>query len=135
MLKQVIPVVYSALRDEKKESIPDLLDVHEKYVQEPLKQLGTPFFGGQTLNAVDIHVWPFLEMIDAKSAAGQFVVSADRFPVLIAYIKRMKAVASVKEVMHSLDDYKGFWETWKTPGPPDYNYNSKYPFYTADKEL
>lgn len=130
-----MPSVYKVLRDEKNENLPDLLDAHEKHVEAPLKQLGTPFFGGQTQNAMDIHVWPFLEIIDAKSAAGQFTVPSDRFPVMKAYIERMKGVPAVKEVMHSLDDYTGFWETWNTPGPPDYNFHSKYPFYTADEEL
>ncbi|XP_062513538.1 glutathione S-transferase omega-1-like [Corticium candelabrum] len=132
---KVMPSVYSALKDQNNECIPDLLNAHEKHVEAPLKQLNSPFFGGQSLNAMDIHIWPFLEVMDAKASVGDITIPATRFPTMISYIERMKEVPAVKEVMHTLDDFKGFWETWKTPGPPDYNYHSKYPFYTADEEI
>ena len=102
----------------------NVLTALEKYVENPLKLTGGPYFGGKEVNAADIHFWPFFERIQTMSKTP---LPADRFPALIGHMKTMQNTAGIKELIHSPEDHFHFVKS----GRLDYNYHSEHPIYAA----
>ena len=119
--------MYKNVREPSEENLSNLLTALDKFAEGPLKLIGGPYFGGKQLDAVDIHVWPFLERIDATAKTP---LPADRFPNLISYIKTMKNTDGIKELIHPPDDHHHVRKTYME-NKPDYNYHSKNPIYAA----
>ena len=119
------------MRKQTDETFANLNEQLEKFVENPLKKLGTPYFGGEQVNAVDVCLWPHLERIDAATSVGGFPpLPADRLPLLLAYIARMKETAGIKELVHPPEDHTHVRQS-AIAGDTDYNYRSKYPIYAA----
>eukprot|EP00118_Oscarella_pearsei_P008274 m.41833 g.41833 ORF g.41833 m.41833 type:complete len:222 (+) comp33271_c0_seq1:3-668(+) len=128
---KVVPVMYKHLKDHSEENFADLVDQLEKFAEKPFKELGTPYFGGQQINTIDVNIWPFLERIDAASRGGfSRELPADRLPTLIDYIERMKNTPEIKDVIHSPEDHLHVRKTF-LEGKTDFNYKSEHPFYAA----
>eukprot|EP00118_Oscarella_pearsei_P024631 m.306477 g.306477 ORF g.306477 m.306477 type:complete len:247 (+) comp41272_c0_seq1:127-867(+) len=128
---KVVPAMYKSIREPSEENVTNLVDLLERCGEKPLKALGTPYFGGQQVNTVDVNIWPFLERIDASIQIGvSKPLPVDRFPTLIAYIDRMKSTPGIKDVIHSPADHSHFRKSYME-GKPDYNHQSKNPIYAA----
>ena len=100
-------------------------------MEEPLRKEGTPYLGGQSYNTVDINTWPWIERLDVHVQLGRLSLPEDRFPNLTTYIKRMKTTPGVAELVHSTEDHKVFFDSYKA-GEPNFNYNSPHPLYEGE---
>jgi glutathione S-transferase len=126
---KVIPRFYKTLHDPNDENRDNLLNALDAWVEKPLRQLGTPFFGGQDYNFVDVNNWPWLERLDALQELNLVVaLDKDRFPKFLEYAKRMKAAPGISELVHTPEEFKTFYDSYKS-GDPKYNYHAKRPLY------
>ena len=127
-----MPLMYKVTRDPtNEEEKANLLKMVEKWVEEPLSKGGAPFFGGQEYNAVDVNIWPWIERFDVMAQQGIISLAKDRFPALAAYVERMKSVPAIAETVHSAEDFKVFYDSYKK-GEALYNHNSPHPLYEGD---
>ena len=125
---KVIPLFYKAIFNLNDENRDKLLNAVEAWVEKPLRELGTPFFGGQDYNFVDVNSWPWIERLDALKELNFVALDGDRFPKLLEYAKRMKAAPGISELLHTPEEFKTFYDSYKN-GDPKYNYHAKRPLY------
>lgn len=129
--QKVAPLLYKVMREPSDEDKAKLLDGLAKWVEEPLTKHGSAFLGGQEYNTVDINIWPWIERFDVMLQQGVMSIPEDRFPNMMAYMKRMKSLPGVAELLHTAEEYRVFFESYKK-GEPNYNYNSPHPLYEGE---
>ncbi|XP_046375188.2 glutathione S-transferase omega-1-like [Haliotis rufescens] len=91
-------------------------------VEKALAERGTPFFGGSSVQMVDLMIWPHVERFDAVTQlVKEARVTADRYPKLTKWIENMGKVPAVQQCRWDTPAHIHFIETTKA-GKPDYDF-------------
>ncbi|XP_046563691.1 glutathione S-transferase omega-1-like [Haliotis rubra] len=90
-------------------------------VEKALADRGTPFFGGSSVQMVDLMLWPHAERFDAMTQlVKEASVPADRYPKFTKWIENMGTVPAVQKCRWDTPSHIHYIETAKA-GKPDFD--------------
>ncbi|XP_071091709.1 pyrimidodiazepine synthase-like [Haliotis cracherodii] len=108
-------------KDVPKDAIKEFHDALDP-VEKALAERGTPFFGGSSVQMVDLMIWPLTERFDAMAQlVKEARVTADRYPKFTKWIENMGKVPAVQKCRWDTPAHVHFIETSKA-GKPDYDF-------------
>ena len=70
-------------------------------------------------------IWPMIERLDALQVIRDFKLDGKEYPNLMGFIKRMKEVPAVKEIMISTELHVQFFKSFLSGGEINYDVEIK----------
>jgi glutathione S-transferase len=112
---KVVTHYYTVLRNQAaiSEHLPNLHNSYELF-ENALKG---KFFGGDNLNMLDIHMWPFFEKLEFYAEHQKLdLAPAEKFPKLNEWRKSMQATETCQQADTPMEYYPQILKSYATPG-------------------